>query len=111
MRERQPCIYILASDFYGTLYVGATSNLVGRLIQHREEWTRGFTAEYGVKRLVWYDMADTMVDAIAHEKRIKRWRRDWKIALIERANPRWEDLAIGFGLAPLPIAPEPADSR
>jgi putative endonuclease len=98
MRERAPCVYILASGFYGTLYVGATSNLVGRLIQHREEWTCGFTSEYGVKRLVWYETADTMEAAIAHEKRVKRWLRDWKIALIERDNPRWDDLAVGLGL-------------
>ncbi|SFP92891.1 GIY-YIG nuclease family protein [Sphingomonas rubra] len=102
MRERQPCVYMLASGFYGTLYVGVTSNLIGRLIQHREEWMRGFTSEHAVKRLVWYEVADTMDAVIAHEKRLKRWLRDWKIALIERDNPRWDDLAIGFGLPPLP---------
>ncbi|MBN8841367.1 MAG: GIY-YIG nuclease family protein [Sphingomonadales bacterium] len=101
MRERQPCVYILANDFYGTLYVGVTSNLIGRIMQHREGTFGGFTTQYEVTRLVWYDVADTMEAAIAHEKRIKRWHRDWKIELIERANPRWDDLAVGLGLPPL----------
>jgi len=101
MKERQPCAYILASGFYGTLYVGVTSNLAGRMIQHREGTLGGFTHRYHVTHLVWYDMADTMEDAIVHEKRLKRWRRDWKIELIERDNPRWDDLAIGLGLPPL----------
>jgi putative endonuclease len=111
MRERQPCVYMLASGYYGTLYVGVTSDLLSRLIQHREEWTRGYTSRYGVKRLVWYEMADSMEAAIAHEKRVKRWLRDWKIALIERANPHWEDLAIGLGLAPLPSRQSPTRPR
>jgi putative endonuclease len=111
MRERQPCVYILASGFLGTLYVGCTSDLVGRLFQHREGWTRGFTSEHDVKRLVWYEMADSMDAAIAHEKRLKRWRREWKIALIEQANPHWSDLAIGLGLAPVPHPPQPSRTR
>lgn len=102
MRERQPCVYILASRHYGTLYTGITSNLIGRVMQHRDGEFDGFTNEYSVRRLVWYEVADTMDAAILTEKRIKRWRRDWKIALIERNNPHWEDLAIGLGLPPLP---------
>jgi putative endonuclease len=105
VRDRQPCVYILASAFLGTLYVGVTSNLIGRLMQHREGRFDGFTTRYGVLRLVWYEMADTMEAAIATEKRIKRWRRDWKIALIEQRNPRWEDLAVGLGLPPLVTSP------
>ena len=101
MRDTQPCTYVLASGFYGTLYVGATSNLVGRVMQHRDGVFDSFTKRHGVNRLVWYDVADRMEDAIAHEKRVKRWLRDWKIALIERDNPRWEDLAVGLGLPPL----------
>ena len=101
MRERCPCVYIMASGYLGTIYTGATSNLIGRVIQHREEAFGGFTAEHQCKRLVWYVPADTMRDAIAHEKRVKRWRRDWKIALIERENPTWDDLAIALGLPPL----------
>lgn len=101
MRDRQPCVYILASGHYGTLYTGATSNLIGRVVQHREGRFDGFTKEYGVNRLVWYGVAETMDAAILTEKRIKRWRRDWKIALIERDNLHWLDLAIGLGLPPL----------
>ena len=92
---------MLANGFYGTLYTGVTSNLIGRIIQHRDGTFDGFTKRHGIHRLVWYDMADTMDTAIAAEKRIKRWLRDWKIVLIERANPRWDDLAPGLGLPPL----------
>ena len=101
MRGRNPFVYILASGHYGSLYTGATSNLIGRIIQHRDGTFGGFTKEHNVTRLVWFEPADTMEDAIASEKRIKRWLRDWKIALIERDNPQWEDLAIGLGLPPL----------
>lgn len=71
MRARQPCVYILASDHHGTLYIGVTSNLIARLMQHRDGAFHGFTSRYGVQRLVWYDVADTMEAAIAAEKRIK----------------------------------------
>ena len=100
MRERQPYVYMLASGRLGTIYVGVTSNLIGRIMQHRDGTFGGFTAKYAVHRLVWYEMADTMEVAIASEKRIKRWHRDWKIELIERANPHWNDLARGLGLPP-----------
>lgn len=96
-----PCVYILASAYLGTLYVGVTSNLIGRLLQHRQGQFGGFTKRYGVYRLVWFEMADTMEAAIVTEKRIKRWKRDWKISLIERDNPTWDDLAVGLGLDPL----------
>lgn len=102
MRERHPCVYILASGFNGTLYVGVTSDLVSRICQHRDGVFDGFTRRYAVDRLVWFDVADTMADAIASENRIKRWRREWKMNLIERTNPHWRDLAIGLGLPPLP---------
>ena len=101
MRELEPCVYILASRHYGTLYTGVTSNLIGRVMQHRDGTFDGFTKQHGVKRLVWYEVAETMDTAILTEKRIKRWRRDWKIALIERDNLHWLDLAIGLGLPPL----------
>jgi putative endonuclease len=100
--ERQPCVYILASRKHGTIYIGVTSDLMGRLYQHRTKATRGFTARYGVARLVYYEMAETMEAAITREKQLKAWRRDWKIALIERENPHWEDLAVGLGFEPLP---------
>ena len=99
--EWQPCVYILASRRHGTLYVGVTSNLIGRLIQHREGLIPGFTSRYGVHRLVWYDVADTMEAAIHREKQLKRWNRDWKLRLIEEHNPDWDDLALGLGLPPV----------
>ena len=92
MLERNPCVYILASGFNGTLYTGVTSNLLARLMQHREGTFDGFTRRHAIKRLVLYEATDTMDAAIAAEKRIKKWRRDWKIALIEEANPEWSDL-------------------
>ncbi len=101
MRDRQPCVYMLASGFNGTIYTGVTSNLVGRIMQHRDGAFEGFTSRYGVMILVWFEMTDTMEAAIASEKRIKAWRRDWKKNLIERANPDWADLAVAFGLPPL----------
>jgi putative endonuclease len=100
MRERQPCVYILASGHYGTLYIGVTSDLMARLHQHRHGVTGGFTKSYGVKRLVRFEMLDDMPSAIAREKQLKRWHRDWKINLIEQDNPDWADLAIGLGFPP-----------
>ena len=100
--EKQPCIYILASGRHGTLYIGVTSNLIGRLQQHRDGLIEGFTSRYGVTRLVHFEMADTMEVAIGREKQLKKWNRDWKIALIERENSGWEDLAIGLGFEPVP---------
>ena len=100
--ERQPGVYILASVRNGTLYIGVTSNLMGRIVKHRDGLTGGFTKRYGVKRLVWFQMADTMEAAITREKQLKVWRRAWKIALIEAENPAWRDLAEDLGLDPLP---------
>jgi putative endonuclease len=85
-------VYLLASKLYGTLYVGVTSDLVGRVWQHKDKAVSGFTAKYGVDRLVWFESHDTIEEAIRREKRIKEWKRDWKINLIERDNPRWIDL-------------------
>jgi putative endonuclease len=99
--ERIPCVYLLASGFHGTLYTGVTSNLAGRVWQHREEITKGFTARYSVKRLVWFEVHDMMNSAISREKSIKRWRREWKIALVEAENPTWRDLAEDFGFESL----------
>lgn len=99
--ERQPCVYILASRRHGTLYTGVTSNLLSRLIQHREGLIPGFTSRYGVHQLVWYDVADTIEAAIHREKQLKAWRRDWKLRLIEEHNPLWDDLAAGLGLPPV----------
>jgi putative endonuclease len=99
--ERNPCVYILASGRCGTLYIGVTSNLLARLHQHRSGLIPGFTSRYGVIHLVYFEMADTMEAAIGREKVLKKWNRDWKLNLIERANPDWSDLAIGFGFEPL----------
>jgi putative endonuclease len=85
-------VYILASQRNGTLYVGVTNNLVRRIHEHREKRIEGFTSQYNVTRLVWFDQTSSIEEAIAHEKRLKRWQRDWKIALIEKSNPNWDDL-------------------
>jgi putative endonuclease len=100
--ERQPAVYILASDRNGTLYVGVTSHLIGRVYQHRAKETDGFTKRYGVGRLVWFEMHEVMETAILREKQLKHWRRAWKIALIEENNPLWRDLAEDLGFDPLP---------
>jgi putative endonuclease len=90
--QRHPCVYILASDRNGTLYIGVTSDLVKRVWQHREHVVEGFTDRYRVERLVWYEQHETMESAIAREKQLKKWRRAWKIRLIETNNPYWNDL-------------------
>jgi putative endonuclease len=87
MRERVPCAYILASGRNGTLYIGVTSNLIGRIIQHRKGTFGGFTKRHRVHQLVWFDTTDRMEDAIAAEKRIKNWPRAYKLNLIEERNP------------------------
>ena len=99
--DRAPCVYLLASSFHGRLYTGVTSNLLQRIAQHREQMTRGHTARYEIKRLVWFEMHETMEAAIVREKRIKRWVRPYKYALIEEANPTWRDLAEDYGFEPL----------
>ncbi len=89
---KQPCVYILASKPHGTLYVGATSNLVQRIWQHKHDLVEGFTERYRVHTLVWYESHATMESAITREKRIKEWKRPWKVRLIEQDNPAWRDL-------------------
>jgi len=98
---REPAVYILASQRNGTLYTGVTSNLIGRIDQHREGTFKGFTAQHQVKLLVWFEAHETMESAIAHEKQLKNWLRKWKLELIETANPRWRDLAEDFGFPTL----------
>ncbi len=85
-------VYLLASRRNGTLYVGVTGDLVRRVHQHRTGALGGFTARYGVTRLVWYEAHDDIAAAIRREKCLKRWRRSWKLALVERTNPDWRDL-------------------
>jgi putative endonuclease len=89
---KQPCVYILASKRNGTLYVGVTGDLIRRVWQHRAGEIGGFTKEYNVHRLVYAEFHETMEAAILREKRVKKWRRAWKLALIERDNPMWRDL-------------------
>lgn len=91
----------MASARHGTIYIGVTSNLMARLHQHRSHAIPGFTSRYNVRRLVHFERADTMEAAILREKQLKAWRRDWKVALIERDNPFWEDRAVMLGFAPL----------
>ena len=88
----QPFVYILASRPNGTLYIGVTSELRQRIWQHRAGTVAGFSHKYNVTQLVYYEMHDTMADAILREKRLKKWRRAWKIRLIEEHNSDWHDL-------------------
>lgn len=85
--------YILASKRNGTLYVGVTSQLDIRTIQHHKWNADSFTGKYHVNRLVWYEQHELIIDAIVREKRIKKWNRAWKIELIEKDNPNWDDLS------------------
>ena len=89
---KRPCIYILASKKHGTLYIGVTSDLPRRIWEHRNELQDGFTQKYGVHRLVYIEPHERIDEAIAREKQLKKWRRAWKIRLIEEHNPDWRDL-------------------
>jgi putative endonuclease len=91
-QRRGGWVYIMANRYRGTMYVGVTANLAQRVFQHRKETGSAFCARYGVHRLVWAEQCDTIENCIAHEKRLKRWHRDWKFSLIERGNPDWRDL-------------------
>jgi putative endonuclease len=88
----QPAVYILASQRNGTLYIGVTSNLVQRIWQHKNDLVEGFTEKYGVHGLVYFELLDDMLSAITREKQLKKWNRSWKLALIEKQNPTWQDL-------------------
>jgi putative endonuclease len=89
-------VYLLASKKHGTLYLGVTNDLVRRVYEHRTKAVPGFAARYGVERLVWFEVNDTVEAAITREKELKKWRRDWKIRLIEENNPAWDDLYAGI---------------
>ncbi len=90
---RRGYVYILASQKNGTLYTGVTSDLATRLLQHQTGTGSKFAARYGAMRLVWFDEYDLIVDAIAREKAIKKWPRQWKIRMIEERNPGWHDIS------------------
>jgi putative endonuclease len=94
---KQPAVYIMASGRNGTLYVGVTSDLIARVWQHRTGAGHGFNKEYGVRTLVYLETHATMTDAIRREKQIKKWNRAWKIELIEKTNPAWDDLWAEIG--------------
>lgn len=98
---RQPCVYILTRRRNGTFYIGVTSDLMARMYPHRGGITGGFTSEHRVLMLVYYEMHATMAEAIRREKAVKRWKREYKLNLIERDNPDWQDLAVGLGFPPL----------
>jgi putative endonuclease len=90
--NKQPAVYVLASKRNGTLYIGVTSDLVKRIWQHKNNMIEGFTKRYGVHQLVWYELHENMQSAIEQEKRMKEWKRKWKMELIESMNPNWQDL-------------------
>jgi putative endonuclease len=89
---KQPAVYIMASERNGTLYIGVTSDLVQRVWQHRNDAAQGFTQQYNVHSLVYFEQHQDMLAAIQREKQLKRWNRSWKINLIQRDNPTWRDL-------------------
>ena len=90
--NKQPAVYILASKRNGTLYTGVTSNLLKRIWEHKNNLVEGFTKRYDVHHLVWYEIHESMESAITREKQLKKWKRKWKLELIEKGNPYWRDL-------------------
>jgi putative endonuclease len=88
----QPCVYILASQRNGTLYIGVTSDVIKRIWEHQSDLVEGFTKQYQVHTLVWYEVHESMENAITREKQLKEWKRQWKVDLIEKSNPYWNDL-------------------
>ena len=89
---KQPCVYILANKPRGTLFIGVTSNLVARIWQHKNELVEGFSEKYELHLLVYYELHETMLEAIKREKQLKKWNREWKLELIEDFNDNWADL-------------------
>ena len=90
--DRYFYVYILTNQRYGTLCVGVTNDLVRRVWEHKNDVVHGFTREHGLHRLVWYEVHESAYEAITREKLVKKWHRDWKVNLIQRMNPGWEDL-------------------
>jgi putative endonuclease len=87
---------MLASQRNGTLYIGVTSDLIKRVWEHKQDFVEGFTKQYGVHDLVWYELHEDMLVAITREKTLKEWKRAWKLELIEKMNPEWKDLYEGL---------------
>ena len=95
--EKIPTTYIVTNKSHSTLYVGVTSNLIGRIWQHKNKtYPNSFTARYNCNKLVFYENSPTMQEAINFEKRLKNWKRDWKIDMIDKHNPEWEDLSANW---------------
>ncbi len=90
--EKDYTVYIMASQRNGTLYIGVTSNLIDRVYKHKKGIYKGFTKKYKVNKLVYYECYGDVYDAVAREKQLKKWNRTWKLDLIEKTNPQWEDL-------------------
>lgn len=88
----KPAVYILASQRNGTLYIGMTADLVKRVWEHKNDVVEGFSKKYCVHTLVYFELHEAMDSAMVREKQLKKWRRDWKLALIEKENPQWHDL-------------------
>lgn len=93
---KQPAVYMLASERNGTIYLGVSSNLIGRVWQHREHLVDGFSKAHDVTRLVWCESCEEMASAIQREKQLKKWNRAWEVRLIEERNPEWADLWPGL---------------
>ncbi len=94
--DRQPAVYILTNKTNTVLYIGVTSHLASRVLQHRDKEVSGFTQQYNTIKLVYYELLDRMDEAIIREKQLKNWHRQWKINLIEKYNPDWKDLSNDF---------------
>ena len=95
-RDAFIAVYMMSNRRHGTIYVGVTSQLITRAVQHRDGQIKGFTQKHGLKRLVWFEQFASIVDAIQREKTLKKYPRDWKTNLIERENPQWADLLPGL---------------
>ncbi|HEY3301190.1 MAG TPA: GIY-YIG nuclease family protein [Methylophilaceae bacterium] len=91
---KQPCVYILSNQVRGTLYIGVTSNLLQRVWQHKQNLVDGFSKQYGLHILVYFEQFDDMLNAIVREKQLKKWNRAWKVELIESINSDWRDLYL-----------------
>ena len=89
---KQMYVYILSNQKRGTLYIGVTNDLIRRIWQHKKKYFKGFTQKYGIDKLVYYEVFEDEQNAITREKKLKNWHRDWKINLIEKSNPDWNDL-------------------
>ena len=85
-------VYIIASRKDGAIYLGVTNDIIRRVYEHRTKAARGFSSQYNITRLVWFEIYDDPISAISREKQLKKWKRNWKVQLIEARNPKWEDL-------------------